>query len=54
MLTAALWMLGSIAANTIELVLVHWLGSGWPAPVQLFWRQASARSATTGKPDWLP
>jgi drug/metabolite transporter (DMT)-like permease len=35
-------MLGSIAANTIELLLVHWLGSHWPAPVQLFWRQASA------------
>lgn len=35
-------MLGSIFANTAELVLVHWLGPGWPAPLQLFWRQASA------------
>ncbi|MBA3053537.1 MAG: DMT family transporter [Sphingomonadales bacterium] len=36
------WMLASIFANTTELVLIHWLGPGWPAPVQLFWRQASA------------
>jgi len=38
---AAGWMLGSIAANTAELVLVHALGPAWPAPVQLFWRQAA-------------
>lgn len=27
-------------AGVAELVLVHWLGPGWPAPLQLFWRQA--------------
>ncbi|CAN5308339.1 DMT family transporter [soil metagenome] len=36
------WMLGSIVASTVELVLVHWLGSHWPAPLQLFWRQSAA------------
>jgi len=36
------WMLASIVANTIELVLVHWLGPDWPAPLQLFWRQGAA------------
>lgn len=39
---AAMWMMASIVASTIELLLVHWLGPGWPPPLQLFWRQASA------------
>lgn len=38
---AAMWMMASIFASTVELLLVHWLGPGWPAPLQLFWRQAS-------------
>lgn len=41
-LVGAAWMLASILFNTAELVLVHWLGPDWPAPVQLFWRQATA------------
>lgn len=41
-LRAAAWMMGSIMASTVELVLVHWLGSDWPAPLQLFWRQSAA------------
>lgn len=41
-LEGAAWMLASIVASTTELVLVHWLGSGWPAPLQLFWRQGAA------------
>jgi drug/metabolite transporter (DMT)-like permease len=41
MLSTAMWMLASILASTIELMLVHGLGPGWPAPLQLFWRQAS-------------
>lgn len=39
---AAAWMLASIAANTTELLLIHWLGPDWPAPLQLFWRQGAA------------
>jgi len=38
---AAAWMMASIIGNSTELMLVHWLGPGWPAPVQLFWRQLS-------------
>jgi drug/metabolite transporter (DMT)-like permease len=38
---AVAWMLASIAANTAELILVHALGRHWPAPLQLFWRQAA-------------
>jgi drug/metabolite transporter (DMT)-like permease len=34
------WMAGAIVANTTELILVHALGPHWPAPLQLFWRQA--------------
>jgi drug/metabolite transporter (DMT)-like permease len=41
MLVAATWMTASILASTVELLLVHWMGPGWPAPLQLFWRQAS-------------
>lgn len=41
-LRATAWMLASIAANTTELILVHYLGSDWPAPLQLFWRQGAA------------
>lgn len=37
---AAAWMLAGMVANTSELMLVHALGPGWPAPLQLFWRQA--------------
>lgn len=36
------WMLGAMILNTLELALVHLLGSDWPAPVQLFWRQGVA------------
>jgi drug/metabolite transporter (DMT)-like permease len=38
---AAAWMMASMIANVGELVLVHWLGPGWPPPLQLFWRQAA-------------
>lgn len=40
-LRAVGWMLAAIVANTTELVLVHALGPNWPAPLQLFWRQAA-------------
>ena len=39
---AAMWMMASIFASTTELVLVHYLGQGWPSPLQLFWRQGTA------------
>ena len=32
-------MLAAIACNTLEVTFVHALGPGWPAPLQLFWRQ---------------
>jgi len=38
---AIAWMMAAIVANTTELVLIHALGSSWPAPLQLFWRQAA-------------
>jgi len=40
-LRAIAWMLAALVANTAELIMVHALGSNWPAPVQLFWRQAA-------------
>lgn len=41
-MVAAAWMMASILANTAELLLIHWLGPNWPAPLQLFWRQGAA------------
>jgi len=40
-LRAIAWMLAALVANTAELIMVHALGANWPAPVQLFWRQAA-------------
>lgn len=36
------WMLAAIGFSTCEVTLIHGLGPEWPAPLQLFWRQASA------------
>lgn len=41
-LAGTAWMIGAIIFNTAELTLVHALGPGWPAPLQLLWRQGVA------------